>query len=73
MALPESPERERLRRFVAVRWVERAPSQALAAFEATDETRMPTKWMFEMLARWMAADEESALDWAAATAAGPAC
>ncbi len=70
MALPESPERERLRRFVAVRWVERAPSQALAAFEATDETRMPTKWMFEMLARWMAVDEESALDWAAATAAG---
>lgn len=70
MALPESPERERLRRFVAVRWVERAPSQALAAFEAMDETRMPTKWMFEMLARWMAVDEESALDWAAATAAG---
>ena len=70
MALPESPERERLRRFVAVRWVERAPSQALTAFEAMDETRMPTKWMFEMLARWMAVDEESALDWAAATAAG---
>ena len=69
-ALPESPERERLRRFVAVQWVERAPSQALAAFEAMDETRMPTQWMFEMLARWMAVDEDSALDWAAATAAG---
>ena len=70
MALPESRKRERLRRFVAVRWVERAPSQALAAFEAMDEARMPTKWMFQMLARWMAVDEESALDWAAATAAG---
>ena len=70
MALPESRSRERLLRFVAVRWVELAPSEALSAFEAMDETQMPTKWMFEMLARWMAVDDESALDWAVATAAG---
>ena len=67
MALPESPRRERLRRFVAARWVERAPREALDAFEAMDEARIPTKWMFEMLARWMAVDEESASDWAYAT------
>ena len=70
MALPESPRRERLRKFVAVRWVERAPAEALGAFEAMDEARMPTKWMFEMLARWMAVDEESASDWVYNTVAG---
>ena len=70
MALPESPGRERLRRFVAARWVEHAPGEALGTFEAMDEARMPTKWMFEMLARWMAVDEESASDWAYNTAAG---
>ena len=70
MALPESPDHERLRRFVAARWVEQAPGEALGAFEAMDEGRMPTEWMFEMLARWMAVDEESASDWAYNTAAG---
>ena len=70
LALPESRWRERLRRFVAVRWVERTPSEALGAFEAMDEERMPAEWMFEMLARWMAVDDESASDWAAATTAG---
>ena len=64
MALPESPRRERLRRLVATRWVERAPGEALDAFEALDEARMSTGWMFEMLARWMAVDDESASDWA---------
>ena len=64
MALPESPRRERLRRLVATRWVERAPGEALDAFEALDEARMPTGWMYEMLARWMAVDDESASDWA---------
>ena len=42
MALPESSGRERLRRFVAAHWVERAPADALGAFEAMDEARMPT-------------------------------
>ena len=70
LALPESPWRERLLRFVAVRWVGQAPSEALGAFEAMDEARLPVKWTFEMLARWMAVDEDSASDWAVATAAG---
>ena len=69
-ALSQSRWRERLRRFVAALWVERAPIEALSAFETMDDVRMPTEWMFEMLGRWMAVDEEAAADWALATGAG---
>lgn len=70
IALPESPWSEHLRRFVAALWVEQEPRRALTAFEAMDEARMPTNWMFEMLARWMTVDEEAAAEWALATGAG---
>ena len=69
-ALPQSRLRKSLRRFIAALWVERDPEGAMDTFEDMDEERMPAKWMFELLARWMAVDEEAAADWALATPAG---
>lgn len=42
--------------------------RSVNAFEAMDEERLPAQWMFELLARWMAVDEEAAADWALSTA-----
>ena len=69
-ALPQSRFRKSLRRFIAALWVERDPKGAMDTFEGMDEERVPAGWMFELLARWMAVDEEAAADWALATPAG---
>ena len=68
VALQPSRFRKSLLIFIAALWVERDPKGAMDTFEGMDEEHMPAEWMFELLARWMAADEQVATDWALVTA-----
>ena len=69
-AMEESTVRGSRLRLIAALWLELDPNGAMSAFEAVDEELVPTSWMFEMLARWLVADEEAAADWALSATGG---
>lgn len=66
-AMEESAERDSMLKLISTFWIARDPHAAMSAFETMDEE---PGWMFEMLARWMVADEEAAVSWALSPSAG---